>query len=527
MKKLVAFMLMISAAGYCYAQGNALDMNFGQKGKVVTTIRYGAGEYVHSLACQSDGKIIAGGYFGSPTPGMRSVMLRYNTDGSIDRTFGNQGNVQTAYPGIGISKTGLVSIQKLSGIENILLADYRMDSSYLFYIVVNRYKPDGTKDTSFGTAGDAQISHRYLFKMKVAPDEKILLATLNDTIPKFEVLRCLQNGQIDSSFGVNGSASRWQDSFSAITQTIALQKDGKVLAGGHVFVWPTNPDTRMAVTRYTANGDVDSSFGKDGLVLLTTNQKYIGGVTGIGLQSDNKIVVSATCDSGTGSFFYLTRLLTDGTTDSSFGNDGHMITIFGSAQCWAQELLVQDDDKLYIAGYASPGAGNQDYTFAIARYTKDGILDNTFGVKGEDTTNVGRRSLGLAAAITPNHSIVVGGYSSDWAADLTEDFTLLRYLSGLELGILHLAAENKPVVYPNPVSGVINIAYETEKEEILTFKLVDMNGRTVQVFEQGQRKSAGKHKDALQLNSNITSGQYLLQVLGTQGSYGIKLQVAL
>lgn len=527
MKKLIACLLIIFAASYCYAQGNGLDTNFGNKGKVVSTIRYGASEQVISLACQSDGKIIAAGFFGSATPGMRSVMLRYNTDGNIDRTFGNQGNVQTAYPGIGISKTGLVGIQKLSGIENILLADYRMDSSYLFYIVVNRYKPDGTKDTSFGTAGDAQISHHYLFKMLVAPDEKILLATLNDTIPKFEVIRCLQNGQIDSTFGINGSASRWQDSFSAITQTIALQKDGKVIAGGHVFVWPTNPDARMAVTRYTANGNVDSSFGKDGLVLLTTNQKYIGEVTGIGLQSDGKIIVSATCDSGTGSFFYLTRLLTDGTIDASFGNSGHMITTFGSAQCWAQELLVQDDDKLYIAGYASPGAGNQDYTFAIARYTKNGILDNTFGINGKDTTNVGRRSVGQAATITPNHSIVVGGYSSAWAVDLTEDFTLLQYLSGLELGILNLATQNKPVVYPNPVSGVINITYELEQEEKLTFRLLDMSGRTVQIFEQEQSKNVGTHRDVLQLNSNITSGQYILQVLGRQGSYAIKLQVAI
>ncbi|MBA3785485.1 MAG: hypothetical protein H0X15_08105, partial [Acidobacteria bacterium] len=77
-----------------YNTDGTLDTSFGASGKVITSIS-GGNESAYGVALQSDGKIVAVGQTGSP--GTDFALVRYNTDGSLDNSFGAGGKVTTDF----------------------------------------------------------------------------------------------------------------------------------------------------------------------------------------------------------------------------------------------------------------------------------------------------------------------------------------------------------------------------------------------------------------------------------------------
>src|SRR5205807_1769177 len=76
-----------------YNTDGTLDSSFGSGGKVTTTI--GTEAYVKSLGIQSDGKVVAAGYSNNGSQN-KFVLVRFTTDGGLDTTFGTNGIVTTA-----------------------------------------------------------------------------------------------------------------------------------------------------------------------------------------------------------------------------------------------------------------------------------------------------------------------------------------------------------------------------------------------------------------------------------------------
>ena len=203
-------------------------------------------------------------------------------------------------------------------------------------------------------------------------------------------------GDLDKSFGNQGllvtnipgsgtwnSDSGYYSNFNVV-YSLAEQSDKKIIATGTVYD-VTSSIYYLALIRYDLYGFVDTTFGKSGLVKTqfksnTYNQGY-----SIALQNDGKIVVGGQTASANGtSYFGLVRYNKDGTLDEGFGLNGLVTTLISTDDTndFINTIKIDTNGNIIVGGGSniilSVTDNNHSY-FTIARYTKNGILDNTFG----------------------------------------------------------------------------------------------------------------------------------------------------
>jgi len=342
------FLLIFFLSANFYGAPGDLDLSFGNGGKVTTNFGALSGE-AENVAIQSDGKIVAVGlaYDGQ---NQHFALARYNTDGSLDTTFGMGGKVVTYINTI--ARAYAVAIQSDG---KIVAAGYSISTSGNDFALA-RYNTNGSLDTTFGTGG-------------------IVLAPF---------------------IGVQ------------IAYAVAIQPDGKIVAAGTYYVG-FDYETNFALMRFNTNGSLDTSFGTGGVVITGFNSNNSDEAYAVAIQSDGKIVAAGISASGTSYDFALARYNGDGSLDTSFGMGGQVTTDIGGNENAVNDVSIQSDGKIVAAGYNRIGNGN-DYNFALARYYTNGSLDNTFGMGGTVTTLVGESSFASAAAIQSNGKIVVAGY---------------------------------------------------------------------------------------------------------------------
>jgi uncharacterized delta-60 repeat protein len=175
-----------------------LDTTFGTGGIVTTDLR-GYNDWGSSIALQSDGKIVFGSKSSNGTDNDFAV-VRYNTDGSIDTTFGTNGMVFTTI-GSGDDDGEAVTIQSDG---KIVLAGFTWNGTDEDFAVV-RYNTDGTLDTSFGTGGKVVTpigsADDRAHGVTVQPDGKILVVgeTDNGTNLDVAVVSYNSDGTLDES----------------------------------------------------------------------------------------------------------------------------------------------------------------------------------------------------------------------------------------------------------------------------------------------------------------------------------------
>ena len=233
------------------------DTGFGPNGVVTPPFNYSPRTAGTGVALQPEGKIVATG-FADSTQGLRSLLVRYQPDGTFDTSFGTNGTVVETVSGLASEKILVQSDGKL------------IVPGWLF---ISRYNANGILDDSFGTNG--KVSTGYNDEIALQADGKILV-TLSGTIKRLN-----PNGTPDTSFGTSGAVS---NSFGI--SAIAIDDNGKILTAGH-------RDGTFAMSRYSPNGMIDTTFGTNGLVItpLGNNSAY-NGIYDLTLQPDGKIVAA-------------------------------------------------------------------------------------------------------------------------------------------------------------------------------------------------------------------------------------------
>lgn len=224
---------------------------------------------------------------------------------------------------------------------------------------------------------------------------------------KFDPLedrRMMAAGDLDPTFGSGGIVFTNVSSFQDSAESIAVQPDGKLVVAGGVFSAKGSDGGAIAVLRYNASGDLDSSFGIGGTTITDVNAKrfdraYSVAVDARGTPATNphygKIYVAGTVDVGTSPgiadhAFCLLRYLPNGALDTSFGGGkakGKVITNFTASDEWGYRLAIQSDGKIVVAGGGAAAGGAQD--IVLARYTTGGLLDSSFGNQGKVVTDAG------------------------------------------------------------------------------------------------------------------------------------------
>ena len=121
--------------------------------------------------------------------------------------------------------------------------------------------------------------------------------------------------------------------------------------------------TSISIYGCAQPGNLDKSFGNEGLV-LTSFGSMDAKINSISIQNDLKIVAGGYSTSNNHLTFTLVRYDTNGLLDGSFGNNGIVITDIGGGNNSIRSINIQPDGKIIAAGYA-PAVSN--YGFALAR----------------------------------------------------------------------------------------------------------------------------------------------------------------
>ena len=424
----LALGVLTTQLGSAQADGGALDPAFGNDGVVITATPASSAQESADLTAvvvQGDGKIVAGGHVKPPSShGTTFAVARYDSDGSLDSSFGTGGMVTTdfgvdgeAVNGLAIQPDGkIVAAGEAGGV-----------------LALARYNPDGSLDPTFGGGGvpgtvESDVIAGGQEGVALQPDGKIIVAGgLQDMV----VARYNADGSLDTSFGNAGVASTPHSDFEYGT-AVALMPDGKiVVAGSRSNSLPdSGPDRSFLVERLNPDGSPDASFGAGGIATVTIAAWDFG--YSLALQPDGKVLVGGTSETDSQQALTFARLLPDGVLDHSFGDQGVVTTSEKGHDYFyiARSLLLQPDGKIVAAGDSSstsgPGSG-----FGLARYLPDGSLDSSFGADGVLTTAFGADSaITRAATLQPDGKIVVVGptFSTTPPSDAIS-FTLARYLS--------------------------------------------------------------------------------------------------
>jgi uncharacterized delta-60 repeat protein len=216
------------------------------------------------MALQADGKIVA-----SADIGTQFEVVRFNTNGTLDTSFGGAGLVTTAIGSDTSVNTYAIAIYPNSGTVNdgkIVAVGHGYSTAGGMTWVIARYNPDGSLDWTFGTGGIVQSNH---------------------------------TGNYVSAYAV------------------AIQSDGKIVVTGKNIVGDGSDE--FAVDRFNTDGSLDTTFGSGGIVVTQIGPNGIsvgaGNAHGLALQTNGQIVVAGDYNDGTNSDFFVARYNTNGTLD--------------------------------------------------------------------------------------------------------------------------------------------------------------------------------------------------------------------
>lgn len=389
-----------------------LDPTFGVLGKVVSSPDGSETVTGSDMALQADGKIIR---IGNRTGSAEMIVARYNSNGSLDTTFGNNGWTSVTFgwetalvSAVGIQPDGKIVI---GGSISIVENNQRINN-----FAIARFNPDGSLDTTFDGDGRVTISFPGLeggalgiSDLHIADDGKILVvgsAFAGINYYRYIAAKLNPDGSLVTAFGTNGKFI--DESFGFISgdlADVAFLPDGTFVVVGNLRDAQLPPATYRIAIKYGING---------GRVWTRQvwNQGQSNSFRGISVLPDGKFIVVGAINGTVGAF----RLNSDGTSDTTFNTPPFSPT--GTAS----RVAIQADGKIL----ATISIGNDLYS--LIRYNPDGMVDHTFGNNGIVTTDVSDGVDGAGVIlIQPDGKILVGG-SSILSSPTRRYLSMVRYM---------------------------------------------------------------------------------------------------
>lgn len=352
-----------------FEQDGKIDASFGEAGKVITDLGAGS-DIARAIAVDSEGRTLVAGSSDQGETGLDFALVRYREDGSLDPSFGDGGKVTIALSDD--SDTAYALLLQSDG-KIVVAGEASMGSSSTgqdFALV--RFKDDGSLDRSFGDEGKvltplAAFSGRdtvYSLALQDIDGEEHIVAAGGEG--DFSCARYRSDGSLDPNFGDGGKVLGLFGSVIGAARGVRVLEDGSLILAGH-----TAHD--IALAKLTSDGVPDESFGDSGLVITKVSETNWDEAVALEIESEGNIVVAGWVYEGNSSSAntVLLRYDANGSLDEGFGKNGIVETAVsapGKADL-ATALLLQSDPRVPAVRVLVAGnAVDSFYQFALSRF---------------------------------------------------------------------------------------------------------------------------------------------------------------
>lgn len=454
-----------------YAQMGTLDSNFGNNGVVISPVmQTGLGDVPRAITVLQNNKLVTAGY-SIGTNLYHAYLAKYNTDGTMDTTFGDGGKVIsnesffTQYYDIIAEPDGKVVV---CGIKSNSFSSQGHDS------FVARYLANGSLDSSFGTGGyfttALSTSTDYIFRIvRLSDGRYITLARYGSGAAGIAALMMLtSNGNLDSSFGNGGIKTHLFGNAGPQGATdLDCSNDGNILVLG-------GGDGVIKMAKFNLSGNTVTNFGSNGTVVVPTG-RHMRELT------DGTILVLGEIVTGP---VQMTahKFLPNGVIDTSFGSNGtstYSATGMTNVSGFASRPLLYPDGR-FMRGWRHTIVMNDEteHKTAITWFNADGSVSNI----GETIHDINPNPNEFSSQM-PEHIIMDGNgdvFSLGYIDTPNESKQfVMKFKGDMNLGTQELNVSSIKV-YPNPFTDKINFDLE-DSVSITTIELFDTHGKKMSI----------------------------------------------
>ena len=504
---------------------NTVDLNFGEDGKFLSPALCDLG------VIQPDGKLI---FYGSVSPSYNSffhflAISRFEPDGEVDVDFGNNGTMVLEIPD---SNSFVEQVFFLPEGKLLALAKKRRIGSTDDDYILLRLNSDGSLEETYGINGKVNLPDiDNITSGILQADGKLLLAGfMRDTAYNESTFMVRYNidGTLDQTFSDNGRfmTNVWAE--YARPEAIKIANDEDVLLcmnQGRSFF---GDDLEIIIFKLNKNGHLDTNFGETGEASFSLEN---GGGSAIKMiiQPDEKILILGNSYQEFDRNALFIRYLPDGQLDATFGQNGYTIKgiykneeSFYASDEFMSDFIVLADKSILVTGRSELLSGQSDAI--VMKFLSDGNADMEYGVEGVFKFDF-EEEISRIYSINQQfeNQFVIQASTSESNNTAPTQF-MQRYLTDFSVGTIDFATKlNNALVYPNPLQEETILEYTLENPETLTIQLTDLNGRILKTYLQNQLQKAGDYQQAIDLPNNLPKGFYLLRLASGNGQFVIKV----
>jgi len=471
----------------CFQDGR-LDSSFGVNG--FSALHIDNLNFCTGLVVQPDGKIvISGDVQKSEYDYHNTFIARYRTDGSLDPDFGDEGIVLTHYANATTTNSLII---RPDG-KLVRGSNYDMYDDHSAYMLES-FNPDGSIDAGFGDNGTAKFIfgqgqgggwNNLMYMMALQPDGKIVCTgeTGQNDDEVMALCRFNEDGTVDNAFGDDGGKIVPYQNTTVISYDLCFQSDGKILTIAGAY---TVPFTGIIIFRYTSDGQLDPSFGENGISSVYCDTADLS-ANDIHCLSDGKILTTGEL-SKYGPLIIRTLL-------ARFNNDNVLTTHFKNVKA------VENKEGISISWQTLNESNTQSYTIERSGNAQDYRDIANIPAKGQTENSYN---------YTDKNPLAGDNYYRirENARNGTVSYSQTLKVNFIQSGVLSL--------YPNPAKSTVTVK-GLDKNSASVIKIMDMQGREISTQHFDKVSTA-----TLNIRS-LAQGAYFVQI--TQGEKVVRLKM--
>lgn len=507
MKRITTLIFLLFASALAYGQAEYLDETFGKEGMVITKTSpfY---EYAMTAVVLPNGKILQCGEVYSEDGTNSFLMLRrYHPNGIVDSSFATNGTyVSTAINRLVSARIFPYADGKVLVVGQMINSDSLSSWNLHYCPFALRMLANGKTDDSFGTKGffseyTENVFEEYCSALIRDDGVIVLVGGRGDSTNMLPVITKLdRHGAKVSSFGDNGKVIIHPNAGSILITDANINSEGNCIFGGSYGV---KGFKNTLLVRTDSNGALVSSFGNSGEVRIPVFDADEE-VRALKLFADGSVLCLASIATDYYGSSCLVRLLSDGSPDPQFGSSGAVLYPERMDGRRSISFALDSNSNIVVVGYGG------DYYGTIFRFLKDGSYDLTFGDTGEVVMKIAYYVANFDMAVQPDGKYVVAGW---FYSDTVTGASLVYRLDPPQLST---STNRKDRVYsvtlhPTPSTDNCTVTYTLPTGGNCTMTLRDESGRQVKTFATSEYRTAGEHKEELDLR-DLAAGVYFVQI---------------